>query len=79
MAWDDQASRKLCPRICTQSGMGFPLGPFSGNCDPEFASRVGCGFPNRAFGKLGPRIQPNNGTHFPVELLAGLDKHLTVQ
>ena len=40
--------RKVRPTIWPNSGMRFPVGAPSGNCDPEYRLRTGCGFPNRA-------------------------------
>lgn len=40
--------RKVRPIISSNSGMRFPVGASSGNCDPEFRLRMGCAFPNRA-------------------------------
>ena len=39
--------RKLRPTIWPNSGMRFPVGAPSGNCDPEFRLRTGHAFPNR--------------------------------
>ena len=41
------ACRKLRPTIWWNSGMRFPAEAPSGNCDPEYRLRTGCGFPNR--------------------------------
>ena len=42
------ACRKAHPTIWSNSGMRFPAGAPSGNCDPEFRLRTGYAFPNRA-------------------------------
>lgn len=39
--------RKVRPTIWLNSGMRFPVGAPSGNCDPEYRLRTGCGFPDR--------------------------------
>lgn len=35
----------MCPGIGSQNGMQFPVEGVCGKCIPEFALRVGCGFP----------------------------------
>ena len=48
--------RKAHPTIWSNSGMRFPAEAPSGNYDPEFRLRTGCGFPNR--------VQPESATQF---------------
>lgn len=48
--------RKAHPTIRPNSGMRFPVGAPSGNCDPEYRLRAGCSFPDRA--------QPETATQF---------------
>ncbi len=42
------------------------LGARFGNCIPVWRSRTGHTFPRGLFGKLRPRIPPQNGTDFPL-------------
>ena len=50
------ACRKVRPTIWSNSGMCFPVGAPSGNCDPEFRLRTGYAFPNRAQLETAPQF-----------------------
>lgn len=52
--------RKACPVVPTRSGSQFPNGPPRGNCDPESALKLGCGFPSKPLPETVSHLEGQN-------------------
>mgnify|MGYP001634486158 CR=1 FL=1 len=62
---------KAHPTIWPNSGMRFPVGAPSGNCDPEYRLRTGYAFPNRA--------QPETAAQFEASKRDAVSARLTLK